>query len=358
MKLFKLLHVKLFFFCLLIGLVGVLNIYSADAHAGGQFALKQLVWLSVAVGVMFVVYAIGYRPFLNAAFLLYLLAIALLGIVLVIGVIRGGAQRWIRFGPVGIQPSEFAKLVMILTLSSFLGSRKDLAKGKSGLVAAFLLTVIPLIMIVKQPDLGTALIFLPVLFCMLFVWGAKLRYLIGTVMLGGFFAPIFWFSLKEYQKRRLLVFINPDIDPLGAGYTAVQSKIAVGSGGLVGKGFLGGTQHLLAFLPEDHTDFIFGVLAEEWGFLGSILLLLLYVMIIWQMFSILEHTTDIKARLLATGIIAMFVFHIFINVGMTVGIMPITGLPLPMVSYGGSSLVTFFVAIGLVLSIYKERSVF
>ncbi len=358
MNLFKSFHWKLFIACVLIGLFGILNIYSADAHAGGQYAIKQFVWLVIAVGVMFVVYAVGYRPFLNVAYILYILALILLGIVLTIGAIRSGAQRWLHLGGFAIQPSEFTKLVTILTLASFLGSRKHLARGRSGLICAFLLTVVPLIMIVKQPDLGTAIIFLPILFCMVFIWGAKLRYLIGTILMGAVFSPIFWFSLREYQKRRLLVFINPDIDPLGSGYTAVQSRIAVGSGGFIGKGFLGGTQHLLAFLPEDHTDFIFGVLAEEWGFLGALLLLLLYAMMIWQMFSILNHTTDIKARLLATGIISMFVFHIFINMGMTMGIMPITGLPLPMVSYGGSSLVTFFVAIGLVLSIYKERSVF
>lgn len=358
MNIFKSFHWKLFLTSVAIGLVGLTTIYSADAHVTGQFAIKQLVWLGVAIGVMFFVFVIGYRPFLNMSYIFYVLALGLLGVVLVMGAIRSGAQRWISLGTIGIQPSEFAKMATILTLASFLESQKLIARRKRGLLAAFLLTFVPLIMIVKQPDLGTAMVFLPFLFCMLFVWGAKIRHLVTTVLLGLGALPFVWLNLREYQQRRILVFMNPNIDPLGSGYTAIQSKIAVGSGGLLGKGFLAGTQNKLAFLPEDHTDFIFGVLAEEWGFLGSLLLLFLYGILVWQMFSIVLRTTDLRARLLGTGIVSMFVFHIFINIGMTIGLMPIAGLPLPLMSYGGSSLVSFFVAIGLMLGIYKERSFF
>lgn len=355
---FKSFHWKLFFVTLAIGCGGLLTIYSTDLNTSGQYAFKQALWLGVAVLSMFVVYAVGYRPFLNASTLLYISSLLLLGLVVTAGVIRGGAQSWFSFGGVALQPSEFTKIATILCLAATLGQRKYLAERKRGLFLAFFLTIIPLILIVKQPDLGTAIVFIPILFCILFIWGARWKHLLSVTALGLSALPFLWFSLREYQRRRILVFLNPNIDPLNSGYTAIQSKIAVGSGGLSGKGFLGGTQHTLAFLPEDHTDFIFGVLAEEWGFLGSLLLIFLYGILLWQMFSILNRTTDLRARLLGAGIISMFGFHIFINIGMTIGLMPITGLPLPLMSYGGSSLVSFFMAIGFMLSIYKERSIF
>jgi len=353
---FRYFHWRLFIITLAIGLLGLINMYSAASNLSGHYAFKQLIWTGVGILVMLAVYLAGYRPFLNVAYLLYGISLFLLGIVLVIGVVRGGAQRWIGFGGMGIQPSEFCKMATVITLATFLGSRKDRAHSIRGFVAAFALTIVPLVVILMQPDLGTALVFLPILFCMLFIWGARLRYLFTTLALGLASVPFLWMTLLDYQRKRILVFFNPDIDPLGAGYTAIQSKIAVGSGGLMGRGFLNGTQQLLAFLPEKHTDFIFGVLAEEWGFLGSFLLLLLYALLLWQMFSILTHTTDLEARLLGTGVISIFVFHIFINIGMTVGLMPITGLPLPLMSYGGSSAVSFFAALGFILSIDKERS--
>ncbi len=338
--------------------VGVALIFSASRSEGASFASKQLAWLAVGLLAFIVVVRIGYRRILNFAYPFYGVCLGLLLFVLAFGRETLGAQRWISIGGFALQPSEFTKLAFALTLAKYLGGRNPHTREVWRFVAAFLMAAVPMALIIRQPDLGSALVFLPMLYVCLFVWGVRLRYLFGTIALGLGAAPIFWMMLKGYQKRRLLVFVNPNADPLGAGYTAIQAKVAVGSGGLLGRGFLQGTQTHLDFVPEHHTDFIFSVLGEEWGFLGALVLLCGYAFLLFQMFRISEHTTDRPARLLSLAVLAVVFFQVFINVGMSVGVMPITGLPLPLVSYGGSSLLTFFVALGLLASIHRERSIF
>ena len=357
-KLFKGFYWPLFRLAVLMALVGLAVIYSASRGLSVNFAEKQFIWLGVAILALFTVVWLGYRTLLSYGYAMYALSIGLLLVVMLMGAVRLGAQRWIHFGPFAIQPSEFAKIATILTLAQYLGERAKNRYQTKRFLAAFFIVAFPMLLILKQPDLGTALIFLPIFFCMLLLWGVRLRYFVITGLMGASIMPVFWALLKGYQKKRLLVFMNPNVDPLGSGYTAIQSKIEVGSGELFGKGYLHGTQIKLNFLPEHHTDFIFCVIAEEWGFLGSLCLLLMFCLLFVKMIHVIQRTSDTRARLLATGIIAMVFFHVVVNIGMTIGLMPITGLPLPFISYGGSSLVTMFIAMGILISIYKERSIF
>ena len=247
---------------------------------------------------------------------------------------------------------------MILVLASYIGGRKDVMSNVNSLFAPIALLSVPFILVLVQPDLGTALLLLPIFFATLFVAGARIKYLIAMVALGLGAMPFMWQILHGYQKQRLLVFLNPNIDPLGAGYTIIQSKIAIGSGGLFGKGWLSGTQSQLNFLPERHTDFIFSVVGEEWGYIGAAGLVLAYLFIVRRALTIASLTSDIYGKLIANGIAVMFAFQIIINIGMTIGLMPVVGIPLPLVSYGGSSVVATFLAIGLLLNISMRRSTF
>jgi len=351
-------HWTLFFIAILLSMVGVLVIASASNNMEVDYMQKQLVWIGAGILVMLFVIFVGYRSFLNLSYVFYLVAIILLVLVLFSGVVRQGAQRWLNLGFFALQPSEFCKFATILCLAQFLGNRKTNQNPRLTFILSSLIVLFPLAFIIKQPDLGTALIFVPVFFCMLYVWGAKLKYLLGTIGTGLICMPIFWVLLKEYQKRRLLVFINPDIDPLGSGYSAIQSKIAVGSGMLMGKGWQQGTQSQLHFVPERHTDFVFSVIGEEWGFLGCLAIILLFLVFFWLAISIVNQTTHVSGRLLVVGIVSMMVFQVFVNVGMTIGFMPITGLPLPFISYGGSSLMSIFASLGLLISIHRDRSIF
>lgn len=351
------------FFCVLvaISLFGVIFLYSASYSmegASGILALKQLARIGVGLLVFLAVVAIGYKSFLNLSYVFYAATLIMLIMVLAFGTTRYGAQRWLTLGPLTLQPSEFSKISVILALSYYLGKRKKNLYQKKRFIIAFVLTFVPLILVLKQPDLGTSLIFLPILFCMLYVWGAKLKYFLLTFSLGLCSMPFMWFLLKPYQKDRLFAFMDPDKDPLGVSYTVIQSKIGIGAGGLFGKGWLQGTQNKLQFIPEHHTDFIFSVIGEEGGFLAVLIFFLLFVLLVRLSFRTIRQTTDVCGRLLATGIISMTFFHFFINIGMTIGMMPVTGLPLPFVSYGGSSLLSFFISFGLLVSIYKERSIF
>jgi len=355
-----------FFWALLIlilsiSLFGLFFLYSASYSIDsgvGYYAMNQLIRIAIGLVAFLAVIFIGHKSFLNLAYVIYFATLILLGLVLVVGTQKYGATRWIDIGPFVIQPSEFSKISVILVLSSYLGSRKKNLYQKKRFVVSFLLIMIPLLLVLKEPDLGTAIIFLPILFCMLFVWGAKVKYFLITFTLGILSTPFLWIFLKPYQKDRLLAFIDPNKDPLGVSYTVVQSKIGIGSGGFFGKGWLQGTQNKLDFIPEHHTDFIFSVIGEEGGFLAVSLILLLFVLLFRLSFTVIRRTTDTCGRLLATGIISMLFFHLFINIGMTIGLMPVTGLPLPLISYGGSSMLTFFISFGLLVSIYKERSIF
>jgi len=356
--LLKGIHFPLVFSVLGLAAVGLLFIYSASFRDAGDYEAKQLFWIILGLVVLIGVPFIGYRSFLSISFLFYILTLILLVLVDFFGNRHLGAQRWLEFGPVAIQPSEFAKLGALLAVVNFLGSHHPWEGQTKTVSIAVLLLAIPFFLIVKQPDLGTALLFIPMSIVMLYLWGVRKRFLVGVFGALALAVPVTWGFLKGYQKKRLLVFLDPNLDPLGSGYTALQAKIAVGSGGLWGKGYLSGTQSQLHFVPEHHTDFIFCVIGEEWGFLGSLLVLCLYGFLFHSIFLIMQHTTDVKAKMLCGGVLALFAAHILINVGMTFGLMPIAGVPLPLVSYGGSSFLMNCMALGLVLSVYRERSIF
>jgi rod shape determining protein RodA len=286
------------------------------------------------------------------------LIVMMLVLVLVIGHVRLGAQRWISIAGFAFQPSEFIKIALVMALANYLGSKKDTMWRLENLVVPMILVGIPFVLVLLQPDLGTALLLVPVFFAMLLVSGAKPKHLAVMLGIGLAGLPVFWHFLRDYQKQRLMVFINPNVDPLGAGYTIIQSKISIGSGGLFGKGWMAGTQNQLNFLPERHTDFIFSVIGEEWGFLGAMVLLVLYALIIKETFDIASSTSDRTGKLLAVGVGVLLAFQVMINISMTVGVMPVVGIPLPLISYGGSSLLATVVAIGLVLNVGMRRSAF
>lgn len=357
-KWFKEVHWPLVFAVVGLLVIGSLFVYSASIHDEGNYAAKQPFWILMGLMVLLLVPFFGYRTFLSVSYLLYAIGLFLLLWVLAAGDIHLGARRWLTIGPLSVQPSEFAKLCTILALANFLGSHNPFERRGRVMMTAVGMALLPMILIAKQPDLGSSIIFLPMIGALLFLWGIQYRIIIATAVAGLLGAPVFWGILKAYQRKRILVFLNPNLDPLGAGYTAVQSKIAVGSGGLFGKGYLAGTQSQLQFVPEHHTDFIFCVIGEEWGYLGTLLLLLFYGFLFKSAFQVMENTTDLKAKFLIAGIVAVIFTQVFVNIGMTFGLLPITGITLPLVSYGGSSLIATCIGLGLVLSIYKERSIF
>lgn len=359
-------HAKILLFALLIVLAGVLSIYSSTYQGETKVWLSQLTWFGLGLLVFLAMSNFNYRRLWDIASLLYALSIFLLLLVFILGAIRLGAQRWLRVAWFNFQPSELAKLTVIIFLSRYFSrkSTHDTALNcaklgiSRGLILPFLFAAIPMFLIVEQPDLGSAAIILFIFLAVLYLANVRLRYISVFLLLITLCAPLFWHFLRDYQKERLLVFLNPNIDPLGAGYTLIQSKIAIGSGGIFGKGWLSGTQSQLHFLPESHTDFIFATFAEEWGFLGGAILLLLYYLLIREGFLIAQRTNEPFARLLAFGISLMLGIQVFINIAMTMGLMPVVGLPLPLMSYGGSSMAVTFIALGILVSIDRRRTVF
>lgn len=329
--------------------------YQKDVAPFENPAIKQLVWVLIGFLIFAFVLKFGYRRLISLSYFLYAAVLLLLIAVLIFGRQRLGAQRWFHLGFFNLQPSEFTKLSLILTLAYYLGRRTDRVLRIRNFLIPFFLTAIPAVLILKQPDLGTALVLFPIFISMLFVLGTQMKYIFGFLLTGVLLMPVFWNILRPYQRQRLLVFINPNMDPLGAGYTIIQSKIAVGSGRLFGKGWLSGTQNYLNFLPERHTDFIFSVVGEEWGFVGSLILLSLYFLLIRRMLHILDITENTYGRLLIAGIATMICFQVVVNIGMTIGLFPVVGITLPLISYGGSSLLTTFIGIAIVLSVYQWR---
>lgn len=316
---------------------------------------RQGIFALINVVIIFVMLNFDYRTLGKAATTLYGINLLMLLAVMFIGQSALGAQRWIQIGPISLQPSEFSKLIMIIALADMLDKKKGQLYSFRDLIPIFLYVGIPFLLVMKQPDLGTSLVFLAILFGMIFVAGIRTKHLMIIFGAGLAFMPIFWHFLKDYQKKRLTVFIDPNVDPLGSGYHIIQSKIAIGSGMLLGKGLFGGTQSQLNFLPENHTDFIFAVIGEELGFIGSVLILFLYFILLYRGIKIAGSARDNFGTLLATGITSMLAFHLLVNVGMTAGIMPVTGIPLPFMSYGVSALTTNMISIGILLNIYMRR---
>jgi rod shape determining protein RodA len=351
----------LFFTPVAIFAIGILSVYSASFKANqslnDQLAVRQLLWMGVGILVIFLVVRRSYFRLVDLAWPLYFLSLFFLAAVLFTPA-RLGARRWIDLGGFNFQPSELAKIAVILVLSRYFSSNRIEFMSKSRFIEPFLIVGVPFLLILKEPDLGTGLILIPVFLAMLYLWGIPTRKLFMLVGAGLLAAPVLFHFLKEYQRARLLVFINPNLDPLGAGYTIIQSKIAIGSGGFFGKGFLGGTQTQLKFLPERHTDFIFGVIGEEGGFIASMLVLGLFWMIVRRGYQITAQTPDRFGSQMACGITTMLAFQTFVNLGMTMGVLPVVGVPLPLVSYGGTSVVMTLLAIGLLINIKVHRSLY
>ncbi|MBQ1614847.1 MAG: rod shape-determining protein RodA [Selenomonas sp.] len=286
---------------------------------------------------------------------LYIFNLIMLLAVMLVGQSALGAQRWISIGPISIQPSEFSKLIMIVSLAGMLEEKVGKLNTLEDLIPVAAYVGLPFLLVLKQPDLGTSLVFMAIFFGMVFVCGIRLRLLGGIFAAGIAMMPLLWHFLKDYQKMRIMVFMDPNVDPLGSGYHIIQSKIAIGSGMLWGKGLFEGTQSQLNFLPENHTDFIFAVVGEELGFIGVVCLLLLYMVVLWRGVQIAKDASDMFGRLLAVGITSMLAFHVLVNVGMTLGIMPVTGIPLPLMSYGVSSLTTNIMAVAILINIQLRK---
>ena len=286
---------------------------------------RQSLFLAIDLALVIFSLRFDYRLLKDIATPLYVFNIILLLAVMFLGHSQLGAQRWIQIGPLSIQPSEFSKAIMIVCLAAFLNKRLETLDSFTDYLPALAYAFVPFILVMKQPDLGTSLVFMAILLGMLLISGFKVRWLM--YMSGALIAlmPALWHILKEYQKNRIRVFLDPELDPFGAGYHVIQSKIAIGSGLLTGKGWFLGTQSQLNFLPENHTDFIFAVAGEEFGFIGIFIILLLYLIVIWRGLTIALNAEDDFGTLLAVGITFMFMFHVLVNIGMTAGIMPVTG---------------------------------
>jgi rod shape determining protein RodA len=339
--------------------IGILNIYSAVFSIGErQFPLylKQVQWVLMGLFFMMIVFLIDYRIINEGAYVIYGISIALLVFVAFFGYATRGSQRWISLGGFSFQPSELMKLTIILALARYFDDHKsNESYTLKELFLPFLIVLVPFLLILKQPDLGTALIimiiFASVVFFIGINWKSVFILLSGTMVL----IPAGWHFLKDYQKDRLITFLNPDNDPLGAGYHIIQSMIAVGSGGIFGKGFLKGSQTQLKFLPEQQTDFVFSVFAEEWGFVGGIVLIIMFMALILWGLKIALHSKDLLGTLIAFGITALISWEVFINIGMVLGILPVVGIPLPFLSYGGSAMVVLMTAIGLLMNVSVRR---
>ena len=316
-----------------------------------NFIIRQTIFATVNVALGFFLLRFDYRMLKPLAKPLYILNIvALLG-VMFFGRTALGAQRWLQIGPISIQPSEFAKAIMIVSLAAFTDKKLDTLGNFKSWLPIFGYVFVPFILVMRQPDLGTSLVFIAILFGTMLICGFRRKYFLAMVGVGLASAPLVWGLLHEYQRNRIRVFLNPGLEPYGSGYHVIQSMIAIGSGLFTGKGLFAGTQSQLNFLPENHTDFIFAVAGEEFGFMGVTIILLLYLIIIYRGITIAMNATDNFGTLLAVGIVSMFTFHVLVNVGMTSGIMPVTGVPLPFLSYGVSSLTTNMLMVALLLDI-------
>lgn len=361
---------KIWFFTVAIMAVGLVALYSAtydNVRVTQKIFYDQLVCAGLAVGIMYVLGKVDYRRFYDIAYGFYVFNIILLLLVLVMGRHALGATRWIQIGGISFQPSELSKLALILALGRYFSDLKPMLSFgfRSKAQAVFyhflwplVLTVALMFLIFKQPDLGTSLLLLGMFVVMVFVSGIDYKVIGAFLGMGVLLSPFAWLVLKPYQKDRLLVFLNPNIDPLGAGYTIIQSKIAIGSGQLFGKGWLAGTQNQLNFLPERHTDFIFSVIGEEWGLVGTIFLLTLYFALIMVSLQVASQVKDRFGTIVTVGIVSIFTLQVVINIGMVMGMFPIVGLTLPFVSYGRSSFLVFAVMMGFLLNLSRKRTVF
>jgi rod shape determining protein RodA len=347
-------------FVLIICAVGIFEIYSATRQTKFiGFQTKQIYWIIGGLILMFFASMVNYQALLENVHWFYIASILSLLAVAAVGSRVLGAKRWIRLpGGQHFQPSEWIKLVLILALAKYFSDLAGRDVGLRDIVKAFLIVAVPMALVLKQPDLGTSLTYIPVLICALFLGGIKFKHAISILLLGTLMIyPVWRWGLKPYQKARLTSFSEPEADPRGSGYQIQQSLIAVGSGGLTGKGSMKGSQTQGAFIPIPYTDFIFAAYAEEHGFVGCLVVLLLYFIVLMRLIQNAQSAPDRAGTLIIMGVVAVLVFHILVNVGMVVGYMPVTGIPLPLMSYGGSSVLFTFLALGIVNNIRMRRFV-
>ena len=344
-------------------LLGIMNIYSATTPykvVGMAYYLKQFNWMLAGMFVALIVSSVDYHILEDFSYWFYGFLLILLVVVLILGRRSMGATRWLHLGLFNVQPSELMKIVIVITFASFFNN----FQSTGGLTVRDLLIplgllALPVALIMKQPDLGTAVLVILIAVSMMFYVGLRWTTIVTFACIT---LPVAWlgwaYFLRPYQKNRILDFLNPERSRLGSGYHIIQSKIAVGSGGIAGKGFVKGTQSQLRFLPEQHTDFAFSVFAEEWGFIGCLVLLIIYMSLVLWGLNIARHCNDRLGRLLAVGVTAMLFWHIVINIGMVIGMFPVVGVPLPFFSYGGTSMITSMLGIGLLQNISMRRYMF
>jgi len=356
------------FLVFIISCIGIAAVYSATYTSRGPSSLftKQIIWVFIGLIVMFLALIPDYHTVGRYAYVLYAISLVLLLLVMIMGKTGMGAQRWLAIGPFAFQPSELAKLSLTLALARYFA--EDPKQGDyelKDLAVPIVMVLVPLMLVLKQPDLGTAIMLFLTSSIIVILAGIRLRSVMIVLTVGIAIASLvflvspvrhkIWSSLKPYQQNRIKAFIDPGSDPLGSGYHANQSKIAVGSGQITGRGYRKGTQSQMAFLPERHTDFIFAVISEETGLVGSSILLLLYLLLLLIGVDASKNAKDRLGVLMAGGIVAMLSLYVFINMGMAVGIVPVVGVPLPLVSYGGTSIITTFLSLGILLNIQSRR---
>jgi rod shape determining protein RodA len=343
---------------LLLSVIGLATVHSASSELALDYLPRQALWVGVGLLVFLVSFSLDYQTLTKFALGIYLVSIATLVLVLFVGQEAGGSKSWLGFGSYRIQPSEFAKIATALFLARYLANRNRLILRTHEVIVASAIVGLPMVLIVLESDLGGAAMFVPMLVGMLWLSGLHWRFIVACLLIALVIGVAAWgLVLQDYQKERVRTFLSPDRDPLGAGYQLQQSKIAVGSGQFLGRGYQQGTQSQLRFLPARHTDFILSVLAEEWGFLGVAAVMSLYAIYILNGARVALRARDRVGILLVVGLLSMFTFHVLYNSAMVVGLVPITGIPLPFLSYGGSFTLANFIATGLILGVDFRRFV-
>jgi rod shape determining protein RodA len=345
---------------LVLAMIGCLLVYSATFfnEPGLSTFKRQIMWVAIGLMLAIIIMMIDYHILFDIAPILYGIGIVLLLYLLVWGRLTANVRSWIHIGGFQFQPSEFMKVFTALMLARFFDSNDRAYLDFRSFMIAMGIIGLPVGLIIIQPDFGTAASFFPLIAVAMFFGGIRPRVWIAMILAAAIALPLGWaFFLKPYQKERVMIFLNPERDPLGSGYQVTQAKIAIGSGGIHGKGFRHGTQGKFGFVPEHHTDFIFSVLGEEWGFIGVIVVLGLYLYLVFQALTFAKHARDRGGTFLVICLTMFFVFHVLINVSMQIGILPTTGIPLPLISYGGSSTMMFFIAIGLMANVDMRRFV-
>jgi rod shape determining protein RodA len=345
---------------IVIAAIGVVLIYSATWFTDPNLTVvkRQMIWVAVGIALLVAFMVVDYRILFDIAPILYGIGLLLLVYLLVWGQVTANVRSWIHIGAFQFQPSEFMKIFTALMLARYFESNDRAYLNFRSFITAMAIIGAPVGLIIIQPDFGTAASFFPLIAVAMFFGGIRPRVWAAMILAGLIALPTgYFFFLKPYQRERIVIFLNPERDPLGSGYQVTQAKIAIGSGGIHGKGFKQGTQARLDFIPEHHTDFIFSVLGEEWGFIGVVIVLGLYLFLIVQALTFAKHARDRGGTFLVICLISFVIFHVIINVAMQIGVLPTTGIPLPLISYGGSSTLMFFMAIGLMANVDMRRFV-